>query len=125
MIVAGEQIDATIGISLGLSTMAAAGLGNALSDVFGVFCGGIVESVSSRLGLPPLVLTATQLELRVTKLCVMLVLLLVACSLLARASSDAPHSARKASRPPASARSSHSKWTRTHIPPPSLLGVPL
>lgn len=36
MIVAGDYIDANIGLTLGISTMAAAGLGNALSDVAGI-----------------------------------------------------------------------------------------
>jgi len=33
MIMAGDAIEASIGITLGLSTMAAAGFGNAFSDV--------------------------------------------------------------------------------------------
>ena len=40
MILAGDKIDMTLGLSLGLSTMAAAGLGNLLSDVCGIGFGG-------------------------------------------------------------------------------------
>ena len=41
MILAGDKIDMTLGLSLGLSTMAAAGLGNLLSDVCGIGFGGL------------------------------------------------------------------------------------
>jgi len=40
MIVAGESIETFLGASLVISTMAAAALGNTLSDVFGI---GLVE----------------------------------------------------------------------------------
>ena len=33
---AGEEIDATLGVKLGLSTLASAGLGNLVSDVAGI-----------------------------------------------------------------------------------------
>lgn len=36
MIVAGEYIDSTLGVMLGISTMAAAGFGNIISDIAGV-----------------------------------------------------------------------------------------
>ncbi|CAM9152537.1 unnamed protein product, partial [Phaeothamnion confervicola] len=36
LIVAGEYIDLTLGVALGISTMAAAALGNLVSDIFGV-----------------------------------------------------------------------------------------
>ena len=36
MIVAGDRIDATLGVRLGFSTLAAAGLGNLISDVAGI-----------------------------------------------------------------------------------------
>ena len=41
MILAGDQIDGTLGVAFGFSTMAAAGLGNLFSDVCGVGLGGI------------------------------------------------------------------------------------
>ena len=43
MIIAGEYIDTSIGVALGVSTMAAAGLGNMVSDVAGVGLQGVIE----------------------------------------------------------------------------------
>jgi len=64
MIVAGEYIDHTIGVSLGISTMAAAALGNAVSDVFGVGSAWYVERFCAKLGIPgPPPLTLEQLDL--------------------------------------------------------------
>ncbi len=63
MIMAGEYIDHTIGVTLGISTMAAAALGNAISDVFGIGSAWYVERWSSRLGVKAPVLTIEQLEL--------------------------------------------------------------
>jgi Transmembrane protein 65 len=40
---AGEYIDLTLGVTMGISTMAAAALGNLVSDVAGVGLGGVVE----------------------------------------------------------------------------------
>jgi hypothetical protein len=60
MLVAGDQIDMTLGVSLGISTLAAAGLGNLLSDVGGVWAGGAIERASDRLGLPAPLLTRSE-----------------------------------------------------------------
>mmetsp|Transcript_17780 Transcript_17780/g.51918 ORF Transcript_17780/g.51918 Transcript_17780/m.51918 type:complete len:443 (-) Transcript_17780:136-1464(-) len=56
MILAGDAIDSTIGVTLGLSTLAAAGLGNLLSDVVGIGAGDVIERFCYRMGLrePPL-----------------------------------------------------------------------
>jgi len=62
MIVAGEYIDASIGASLTISTMAAAALGNTLSDVFGVGSAWYVEASARRLGMNPPNLTDEQLD---------------------------------------------------------------
>ncbi|XP_029447860.1 transmembrane protein 65 isoform X3 [Rhinatrema bivittatum] len=51
MIAAGTQIELSIGIILGISTMAAAALGNLVSDLAGLGLAGYVEAVCSRLGL--------------------------------------------------------------------------
>jgi len=64
MIVAGEYIDASIGASLTISTMAAAALGNTLSDVFGVGSAWYVEASARRLGMNPPNLTDEQLDSR-------------------------------------------------------------
>jgi hypothetical protein len=55
MLAAGEEIEAHFGAALGLSTLAAAGLGNLVSDVCGL---GLAESIetrarSTRWGAPP------------------------------------------------------------------------
>jgi putative methionine-R-sulfoxide reductase with GAF domain len=57
MLVAGDQIDMTLGVSLGISTLAAAGLGNLLSDVGGVWAGGVIEKSSQLIGLSAPMLT--------------------------------------------------------------------
>lgn len=62
MIVAGDQIDAAFGATLGLSTLAAAGFGNLLSDVAGIQASGFIERFASRLGLPESGLTQQQLK---------------------------------------------------------------
>jgi hypothetical protein len=46
MIIAGDQIDLTLGVTLGLSTMAAAGLGNLVSDIVGVSFSGSLSFLS-------------------------------------------------------------------------------
>lgn len=52
MIHAGSAIDATFGVTLGLSTMCAAACGQICSDMAGVSFGGIIEATASKLGLP-------------------------------------------------------------------------
>ncbi|KAI1301894.1 Transmembrane protein 65 [Halotydeus destructor] len=51
MILAGDYIDTTIGATLGITTMAAAGLGNALSDVAGVGSAWYVERLAASIGI--------------------------------------------------------------------------
>ena len=51
MIVAGDYIDLTIGATFGISVMAAAALGNTISDCCGIVFGGYVEMVADRMGL--------------------------------------------------------------------------
>nr|XP_039274645.1 transmembrane protein 65-like [Styela clava] len=62
MILAGEYIDLTIGVTLGISTMAAAALGNTISDIAGIGLAGYVESLFYKLGLPVPALTPEQAE---------------------------------------------------------------
>ncbi|CAK4611727.1 unnamed protein product [Aphanomyces euteiches] len=64
MILAGDYIDITLGVSLGISSMAAAGLGNAVSDVAGIGLGGVIESWASQLGLADPKLSQSQRLLR-------------------------------------------------------------
>ena len=64
MILAGEYIELHIGATFAISTMAAAALGNTISDVFGIGSAWYVELWSSRLGIhaPPLTLAQLQLS---------------------------------------------------------------
>eukprot|EP00005_Dracoamoeba_jomungandri_P012204 CAMPEP_0174267462 /NCGR_PEP_ID=MMETSP0439-20130205/33681_1 /TAXON_ID=0 /ORGANISM="Stereomyxa ramosa, Strain Chinc5" /LENGTH=199 /DNA_ID=CAMNT_0015354969 /DNA_START=396 /DNA_END=995 /DNA_ORIENTATION=- len=68
MIVAGETLESTLGPTLGISTMAAAGLGNMISDAAGLGFGGTIEVLADKMGLPQTGLTAEQLELRISKM---------------------------------------------------------
>lgn len=61
MIVAGDSIDETFGCALGLSSMAAAGLGNLVSDVIGIQASSAIERGSDAAGLPDPKLTPTQM----------------------------------------------------------------
>ena len=62
MISAGEAIDMTIGVTFGLSTMAAAGFGQCFSDVAGLTGGGIVDATVAKMNLPQHGLTQEQLN---------------------------------------------------------------
>lgn len=62
MITAGEAIDSTFGVALGISTMAAAGLGQCCSDVAGLTSGGLVDAAVSKLKLPHHGLSPKQLD---------------------------------------------------------------
>lgn len=61
MIIAGEHIDLSLGLAFGLSTMAAAGLGNTISDVAGISVGKYIEGALDKLGLPDAKLSKEQL----------------------------------------------------------------
>lgn len=52
MIHAGNAIDLTLGVTLGLSTLAAAAIGQICSDVAGVTFGGFIDAACRRLGMP-------------------------------------------------------------------------
>lgn len=68
MITAGSYVDATLGVTLGVSTLTAAALGNAVSDVSGVLFGGVVERTLSKFkyAVPP-PLTESQRALTVSR----------------------------------------------------------
>jgi len=53
MILAGEQIDEFFGVRFGLSVMAAAGLGNLVSDVIGTGLEGTIKRSATATALPP------------------------------------------------------------------------
>lgn len=69
MIIAGEYIDLTLGTKLGISTMAAAALGNTISDMLGIGSAWYVESFADRLGAHPPDLTPEQLEMSSSRIC--------------------------------------------------------
>lgn len=60
MVLSGEAIDSTLGAVLGISTMAAAGIGNALSNGVGMCAHGAIERGVGRLGVPDPQLTLAQ-----------------------------------------------------------------
>lgn len=68
MIVAGDLIDHHIGVTFSISTMAAAALGNTISDVFGVGSAWYVEAMAAKLGASPPVLTQEQTDLSVARI---------------------------------------------------------
>ncbi|XP_078318167.1 transmembrane protein 65-like isoform X1 [Crassostrea virginica] len=68
MILAGDFIEYEFGQLLHISTMAAAALGNLVSDVCGMWLAVRVESVCRRFGIHMPHLTSSQLEMRKTKI---------------------------------------------------------
>uniref|UniRef100_A0A1I7SXZ3 Transmembrane protein 65 n=2 Tax=Caenorhabditis tropicalis TaxID=1561998 RepID=A0A1I7SXZ3_9PELO len=62
MILAGEYIDQQLGAVLAISTMAAAALGNLISDIAGVGLAHYVEVAVQRVGIKHPVLTSQQLD---------------------------------------------------------------
>lgn len=72
MIVVGDYLDIHLGAVLGFSTMAAAGMGNLISDVAGVGLGGTVDHYAKMLGLPAAKLTLKQLQQKSVRLAVLL-----------------------------------------------------
>ena len=60
MLSAGDIIESSLGSVLHISTLTAAALGNTVSDVAGIGMGGLIQSLSTKLGFPPPSLTAKQ-----------------------------------------------------------------
>ncbi|XP_023683727.1 transmembrane protein 65-like isoform X2 [Paramormyrops kingsleyae] len=67
MIAAGTQIELSIGVVFGLSTMAAAALGNLVSDLAGLGLAGYVEALAHRLGMQIPDLTPKQADMWQTR----------------------------------------------------------
>jgi len=67
MICFGDVLDVTFCTTFGFSTMAAAALGNTVSDGFGVFSGGVVEDLAAKAGFEAPPLSRAQQALSVTK----------------------------------------------------------
>jgi len=64
LIIAGDAIDTSLGVLLGISTMCAAAIGNIVSDVAGILFGTLIEDVATRLNLPNPNITEEQRQLR-------------------------------------------------------------
>ena len=67
MLVAGNQIEASMGVAFGITPLFAAGLGNMVSDVAGLKAGGVIEAIAAKLGLPDPGLSASQMKLSSVK----------------------------------------------------------
>merc|ERR1712113_721737 len=66
MVIYGDAIDGTIGMKLGMSMLASAALGNAISNIFGMLFHGTINKWALKLGLPDAHLTLAQQKLPVT-----------------------------------------------------------
>ena len=64
LILAGDAIDTSLGVLLGISTMCAAAIGNIVSDVAGIMLGTLIEDFCATLGLPIPQISAAQRQLR-------------------------------------------------------------
>ncbi|KAF8820514.1 GAF domain-containing protein [Cardiosporidium cionae] len=69
MIRAGEFIDATIGVTFGLATLAAAAVGQLCSDTCGVLFGSTLDSAVQKMGLTPPDVCAAQRQLLSFRFC--------------------------------------------------------
>ena len=67
MIIFGEYIEIYLGLAFGITTMAAAGLGNALSDMTGVGAAYYIERGFEKLGFHPPKLSLAQLQMKQTR----------------------------------------------------------
>ncbi|AWP21159.1 putative transmembrane protein 65-like [Scophthalmus maximus] len=67
MIAAGTQIELSIGVTLGISTMAAAALGNLVSDLAGLGLAGYVEALATKLGMQVPDMTPKQADMWQTR----------------------------------------------------------
>lgn len=65
MIICGEFIEIKLGAALCISTLAAAGIGNLISDLVGLGTGGIIEAGAAKLGFDSPPLTVAQQASRV------------------------------------------------------------
>jgi len=63
MLIAGDLIDAKLGVAFGISTLAAAAIGNTISDVFGLWVSGFIETAGVWLGFPEHSMSSQQLKL--------------------------------------------------------------
>ncbi|XP_042872303.1 uncharacterized protein LOC122253338 [Penaeus japonicus] len=69
MIIAGDYIDLTIGTTLGISTLAAAALGNTISDLAGIGSAWYVENMAAKTGMRPPDLSQEQIDMVSSRWC--------------------------------------------------------
>ncbi|XP_043283263.1 transmembrane protein 65 isoform X6 [Venturia canescens] len=67
MIIAGEHIETSLGAVISLTTMAAAALGNTISDILGIGSAFYVELLAQKIGFKPPKLTPVQLDMPVSR----------------------------------------------------------
>lgn len=67
MLTVGETIDCTLGVAFGFSTLAAAGMGQMVSDASGITLQGLIERSADQLGLPDPHLSVRQQRLEFVK----------------------------------------------------------
>lgn len=67
MIIAGDYIESSLGVYMCLSTMAAAALGNTISDIFGLGLASYVEQFCTFIGIVAPDLTPTQQNMAITQ----------------------------------------------------------
>lgn len=60
MVIYGDVIDSTLGMTFGFSMLASAALGNAISNIFGMLLHGTITKQAEKLGLPQARLTLAQ-----------------------------------------------------------------
>lgn len=63
MVIYGDVIDGTIGVYLGMSMLASAALGNAISNIFGMLLHNTINRFAQKIGLPDAQLTLSQRKL--------------------------------------------------------------
>ncbi|XP_058126311.1 transmembrane protein 65 [Anopheles ziemanni] len=67
MIIAGDYIEHTLGLFMCISTMAAAALGNTISDVIGIGSAFYVEKLAEMSGVKPPKMSPIQLEMKASR----------------------------------------------------------
>merc|ERR1719401_1584591 len=84
MLLAGDYIDSKLGVAFGVTTLAAAGIGNTFSDVIGLWLAGIIETAGAAMGLPEHNLSNAQqqlLSVRIAKNTSMILGIILGCIL--------------------------------------------
>lgn len=84
MLIMGDWIDSSLGMTFGITTMCAAAIGNTFSDVIGLWVSGFIETICAFLGMPDHEISHEQqqmLYLRIFKNTSMVVGIVTGCGL--------------------------------------------